>query len=339
MNTHSLLSRRHFLLGTGSIGLASVLPLGATSSRAGSLKVGMLIPGHIDDGGFMEAGYKGLQKIENELGAGTEYIDQIEWKLEALSNALRKLAAQKPNLIIAHGGNNNDAVKAVAPDFPDIQFVVVQGNVTGDNISSYEVLQEQSAWLGGALAGLMTKTGTVGHISGVPVPPGLKGRAAFANGLKHTKPDAKFLTVFCGAQDDVELAAKAAEAEIQAGADIIFTMLNAGRVGAIDKCRAHKVLQIGNVRDWYPTAPDVFVASAISNAGLAGFRAAADVAAGKFAPGNKVHIGLEMAEAVSLAMAPNVSDNVRSHIENLANRIVRKEIVVSTEWSGEEIKI
>lgn len=339
MKNHSIVSRRKFLQRVGGVGLASILPFGVSLSSAKSLKVSMLIPGQIDDGGFMEAGYKGLQKITNDLGASIEYIDRVEWKVKPLSDALRKLASRKPDMVIAHGGNNNEAVKAVAPEFPETQFVVVQGNVTGTNISSYEVLQEESAWLGGALAGLITKTGTVGHISGVPVPPGLKGRAAFAHGLQHTNPEAKFLTTFCGAQDDVELAAKAAEMEIQAGADIIFTMLNAGRTGAIEQCRKHKVLQIGNVRDWHPTAPDVFIASAISNAGLAGFRAAADFANGKFSPGSKVHIGLEMAEAVSLAMAPDVPDQVRAKINDLATRIARDEIAVSTEWTGEELRL
>lgn len=338
MGNQSIISRRT-ILQAGSMGLASIFFFRASAGHASSLKVGMLIPGHIDDGGFMEAGYKGLQKIKNDLGASVEHIDRVEWKIEPLSDALRKLALQKPDMIIAHGGNNNEAVKAVAPGFPEIQFVVVQGNVTGANISSYEVLQEESAWLGGALAGLITKTGTVGHISGVPVPPGLKGRAAFAQGLEYTNPDAKFLTVFCGAQDDAELAAKAAEAEIQAGADIIFTMLNAGRIGAIEQCRKHKVLQIGNVRDWYPTAPDVFIASAISNAGLAGFRAASDFAGGKFSPGSKVHIGLEMAEAVSLAMAPDVPEQVQAKIKEFAQKIVSDEITVSTDWSGEELRL
>jgi basic membrane protein A len=327
------------ILQAGSIGLASILSFRTSAGQANSLKVGMLIPGHIDDGGFMEAGYKGLQKINSDLGASVEHIDRVEWKIGPLSDALRKLALQKPDMVIAHGGNNNEAVKAVAPEFPEIQFVVVQGNVTGANISSYEVLQEESAWLGGALAGLITKTGIVGHISGVPVPPGLKGRAAFAHGLEYTNPDAKFLTVFCGAQDDVELAAKAAEVEIKAGADIIFTMLNAGRTGAIEQCRKHKILQIGNVRDWYPTAPDVFIASAISNAGFAGFRAAEDFAEGKFSPDSKVHIGLETAEAVSLTMAPDVPDQVQTKIKELAQKIVSDEITVSTDWSGEELRL
>lgn len=86
-------------------------------------------------------------------------------------------------MVIAHGGQNNAAARQVAPDFPAVQFVVTQGTVTGTRLSSYDVLQEESAWLTGALAGLSTRTGVVGHMSDIRVTPGLKGRAAFADGL------------------------------------------------------------------------------------------------------------------------------------------------------------
>ncbi len=304
-----------------------------------SLKVSMLIPGSIDDGGFMEAGYNGLVKIREELGFETSYIDKIKPEQELLESALLELASGHPDMIIAHGGQNSKAVAAVAPSFPEIKFVVVQGNVTGANLSSYEVLQEQSAWLSGAAAGLLTKTDVVGHISGIKVRPGLKGRAAFANGLEYTNPDARFLTIFCGDQDDNELSRKVAEAEIEQGADIIFTMLNAGRQGAIDAMQENGVYQIGNVRDWYPTAPDVFIASAIANVSMAGFMAARDMANGKWESGIVIKVGLDNPDAVSLALAPNVSDDVRSELTKLTEKIISGEIEVSVEYDGPEFEL
>mgnify|MGYP002040629656 FL=1 len=148
----------------------------------------------------------------------------------------------------------------VAQRFPEVQFVVTQGNVKGANLSSYEVLQEQSAWLAGALAALTTRTGVVGHMSGIRVVPGLKGRAAFVDGVKAVNPQIRVLTNFSGNQDDNALSKRVAAAQIKAGADVIFTMLNAGRQGAIDACREAGVRQIGNVVDWTRRDPDVFIA-------------------------------------------------------------------------------
>ena len=225
----------------------------------------------------------------------------------------------------------------MAAEFPDLKFVVVQGAVTGPNLSSYEVLQEESAWLAGAAAGLLTETGTVGHISGIRVTPGLKGRGGFYHGLMHTNPDAQFLTTFAGDQDDNELSYRVASDEIDQGADIIFTMLNAGRTGAIDAMREHGVHQIGNVRDWYPDHPDVFVASAIANVSVAGLTAARDLSEGRWEGGQIVKIGLENPDAVSLALSPDVPEEVRSKIDGLRQDIVDGKIEVSTDYDGPEL--
>jgi basic membrane protein A len=311
------------------------MPLAA---NAEALKVAMLIPGHIDDGGFMEAGYNGLRMIDEKLGAETSYIDKVKPKKELLAAAIRKLAADKPDLIIAHGGQNSKAMAMVATEFPGIKFVVVQGNVTGSNLSSYEILQEQSAWLAGAAAGLLTKTGVVGHISGIRVRPGLKGRGAFYNGLMHTNPKAKYLTTFAGDQDDNALSHKVAMAEIKAGADIIFTMLNAGRQGAIKAMRENSVYQIGNVRDWYPDYPDVFIASAVANVSMAGYLAAKDVAQGKWKAGTVTKIGLENPDAVSLPLAPHVNQDVRDKLDEYKKKLASGEIEVSVKYDGPEFK-
>jgi len=156
--------------------------------------------------------------------------------------------------------------------------------------------------------------------------------------LMHTKPDAEFLTIFAGNQDDNELSHRVASMEIEQGADIIFTMLNAGRTGAIEAMRENGVKQIGNVRDWYPDHPDVFVASAIANVSIAGLQAARDLQNGTWEPGTIVQIGLENPEAVSLVLAPDVPQEVRDAVDELRNGIIADEIEVSVEYDGPELQ-
>jgi len=310
----------------------------ASALFAQDLKVAMLIPGKIDDKGFMQAGYTGLQQLKSQHIA-TSYIDNVKPELAPLTEALRRLAANQPDMIIAHGGQCGKAVETVAAEFPNIKFTVIQGNTTGKNIASYEVLQEQSAWLAGAAAGLLTKTNIVGHISGIRVPPGLKGRGAFYHGLMYTKPDAKFLTIFSGDQDNIDLARKVTTAEIDAGADIIFTMLNAGRTGAIDVMRARGIQQIGNVRDWHADYPDVFVASAVANVSLAVFDAGRDLVKGDWKAGQQIKIGLEQPDAVSLALSPNVPDAIKVKIAELGQKITSGQIKVATDYQGNEFNL
>ena len=326
-----MINRRHFVLSSLAAGM---LPLGAFAQAP--KRIGALFAGRIDDGGFMQAGYTGLINSKQRFGVDVFWTDGVKPERPLLEEALRKLASDTPALVVAHGGQNNDAAKSVAAEYPDVMFVVTQGNVTGPNLASYEVLQEESAFLAGMLAGLTTLTGTVGHMSGIRVVPGLKGRAAFANGIAYAAPQVKLLTNFSGNQDDSALSRKVANAMADAGADIIFTMLNAGRTGAIEACRERKISQIGNVGDWVATMPDVFIASAIADSGLALLAACEDIAGGKFTPGSISKVGLSRPEAVRLSMATNLPADVRQKIDQAAKDIMSGKLAVSTQWEGPE---
>jgi basic membrane protein A len=300
------------------------------------LTVAMVLPGDVDDDGFVQSGDEALSTIEGELGAETRSVDGVASETESLSAAIRELAAEGPDLLIAHGGQGSAAAADVAPEYPDISFVVTQGSVTGPNLASYVVFQEQSAFLAGAAAGLLTESDVVGHISGIRVPPGLKGRAAYAAGVAHTSPDATLLTTFAGDQDDADLAQRVAEAQIEQGADLIFTMLNAGRSGAIAAADEHGIELFGNVGTWYPDHPEIFAGSAVADVGIGAIEAARDLENGDWQAGRIVEIGLEEPEAVRLSLAPDVPDGVRERVDSLAERIVAGELAVDTDYDGPE---
>ncbi|MCK8783698.1 BMP family protein [Roseomonas sp. NAR14] len=320
----------------GLLALPFAAGLPAGTRAATPMRLAALFAGRVDDGGFMQAGHRGLERARDTLGAEIRTIQGIPPEAEALKAALRRLAADSPDLVIAHGGQNNAAAQAVAAEFPGTRFVVTQGNVTGPNLASYEVLQEQSAFLAGMLAGLSTRSGVVGHQSGIRVVPGLKGRAAYAHGVRHANPAARLLTNFSGSQDDPALARRIAEAMFAAGADIVFTMLNAGRSGVTEACRAAGRAQIGNVGDWVAVAPDVFLGSAVADSGQAVLDAVLDLAAGRFQAGAIRRIGLEQPEAVRLTLAPRVPAAVAARIAAAAEAIAVGRLDVPVSWSGEE---
>jgi basic membrane protein A len=331
------LNRRDLLVLTGGLasGLADVTLVQSARGQT-KPKVAALFAGKIDDGGFMESGYRGLVAARDKLGVDIVWKDQVRPERDLLAEALRELAKDGPALVIAHGGQNNQAAKLAAADSPTTRFVVTQGNVTAPNLASYEVLQEESAFLAGALAGWATTTGTVAHMSGIRVVPGLKGRAAFAHGVAHANPSARLLTNFSGNQDDNALSKRIASAMIDARADIIFTMLNAGRTGAIEACRERGAKQIGNVRDWVAAMPDVFVASAIADSGIAVLRAVEDFVRGTIVTNAIEKIGLARPEAVRLTMSSALSEDIRRRVDALSEQVKGGAVTVPTTWTGPE---
>lgn len=302
-------------------------------------KISLLIPGNEKDNGFMEAAFRGYERIQQELDVQVSYVSNVSATSDAkvLTEELRKLASEAPNLIIAHGGQNNQPVQTVSAEYPDIQFVVIQGNVQGENLSSYAVDQEQSAWLAGALAGYSTQTNKVGHISGAWPEPGLRARAAFYDGIMYVKPDVEFYSTFTGNLDDIGINGRAAEAQIEAGADVIYTMLNGGRTGvnrAIEKTTG-SVKQIGNVIDWTEES-EIFIGSAVADSSVLIFNAAKDFIDGKLESNTITTIGLENEEIVRLAVAESVPEEIKTNLSSLAEQIKNGEIEINTKYYGKE---
>ena len=244
--------------------------------------------------------------------------------------------SQKIGLLIAHGGQGDAPVAAVAPEFPGTHFAITQGNTLAPNIACYEVLQEQSAFLAGVLAAASTRSGVVAHMSGERVRPGLAGRAAFADGVRQQDPKVSLVTAFCGNQHDADLAYRVVCAQADAGADVLFAMIDGGRDGAIRACRERNIAQIGNVFDWTTREPDVFIASAIADSGHCIELAVQDFLAGKLACGQKKVIGLEAAEHVRLALHPRVSEAARTAVERYRVQLLSAALVPADEYAGAE---
>lgn len=311
----------------------------AQAITAEQTDIAVLIPGKHDDGGFMQAAYRGYEKIRDQLDVNASFVSNISATSDPvlLTEAMRELATKGPDMIIAHGGQCNGPAETVSQEFPNIKFVVIQGHVQGPNLSSYVVRQEDSAWLAGALAGLTTETNIVGHISGAWPKPGLIGRAAFYDGLMHVNPDAKFLTWFTGDLDNTQINADTAGAEIKHGADVIYTMLNGGRQGVIDEVKKHnsEVRHIGNVSDWTQVDP-TFVGSAVADASVAILNAAQDFTNGQWKPDQITEIGLGQGDVVKLTLADDVSPEVQAKLDELAQQLISGEITMKTTYEGKE---
>jgi len=294
------------------------------------MRVTAIFFGRAGAGAFNAAGVAGLARAAARHGI----TPTILWEDQpARREATVRQAAVGADLLIAHGGQGEAAVAALAADFPATRFAVTQGRITGPNIAGFEVLQEQSAFLAGALAGWwLDGQGKAAHLSGERVPPGLRGRAGFAHGLAHVSPDLPLLSGFCGDQHDSDLAARWTSAQAAAGARIQFTMLDGGRAGAIAAGAAAGLRGIGNVHDW--TAENAyFLASALADSGAAVEAAVAAFIADTFAD---QRIGLENPACVRLALAPEVPASLRARLDSLAAAILAGEVIVPEGWGGAE---
>ncbi len=258
-------------------------------------------------GSFNAAAVAAVERLGPRLqqaGARLDVLWRQTYDANSRCDAIAQVLAQeRPQLVIVHGGQGDAPVARLAPEWPHTLFAVTQGSVTGPNVASYTVRQEDSAYLAGVFAAHFSRTGKVAHLSGERVRPGLLGRAAYVAGVHHVAPQMEVLTGFCGNQHDPDLAQRWALAMFDRGADVLFTMLDGGRPGAIAACRERSTFLIGNVEDWTQREPQVCVASAIADTGWGVEQAVGDWLAQRFPAGEQRSVGVERAEVVRLALA------------------------------------
>lgn len=290
-------------------------------------------------GSFNESGLLGARKAQ-AAGFGVDVLWVAAQSAEQRAREMAVLCGGRYALILAHGGQGDGPVKLLAERWPSQAFVVTQGSWSAANVARYEVLQEQSAFLAGVLASQWSATGAAGHFSGEKVPPGLRGRAAYADGLRSAGFKGDLVTQFCGHQHQPDWAQRCVASMIaQTGLDIVFAMIDGGRPGVTQACRQQGVAQIGNVLNWVERDPQVFVASAICHSGEALFKAIEDHGRGQLHLGGYRAFGLEDADLVRLEMGARVAAKDRALVQEWAHKLVRGEHEIQLDYSGPEFPL
>ena len=134
----------------------------------------------LGDKGFNDMGWAGIQRAVDELGVTASYIQSSE-QGDYVPNLT--LAAQQAELVVAMGFLMIEALEKVAPLFPETKFVFVDGEVKGDNIASYDFKAEEGAFLAGILSAMVSKTGKVGAVMGMDIPPVRAYEVGFRAGI------------------------------------------------------------------------------------------------------------------------------------------------------------
>ena len=101
-------------------------------------------------------------------------------------------------------------------------FITTSGNTVLDNVASIVFELEEATYLLGVIAGTMSKTGKIGLIGGMNIPPINSTFHAFEEGAKSVNPDIKISSSYVGDWENIGKAKELALSQITEGADFIF---------------------------------------------------------------------------------------------------------------------
>ena len=199
------------------------------------------------DKSFNEAAFNGAEKWAKETG-GT--YKELEMQSEAQrEQALRSLAEDGANPIVMTGFAFGDVLNTVAPDYPDTKFAIIDMVVEQPNVKSVVFTEDQGSYLVGMMAGLASKTNTVGFIGGMDIPLIRRFGCGYAQGVKAVKPDATVILNMTGttpaAWNDPVKGAELAKAQKSQGADVIYAAAGGTGVGVLQTAADEGILSIG----------------------------------------------------------------------------------------------
>jgi basic membrane protein A len=275
------------------------------SSSTKTVKVGLAYDiGGRGDKSFNDAAAAGLDKAKADLKVDTKELAAKDGEVAADKEArLKELADAGYTNIVAVGFAYADALKAVAPDYPDVKFTIIDdSSVTAANVSSYTFKENESAFLVGALAALGSKTNTIGFVGGVNLPLIQKFQAGYQAGAKAAKPGIVVKATYISQPPDFSGFADPAKGKVaaqglyQQGADVIYAAAGLSNNGVFEAATAAKKWAIGTDSDQYQSATDAakpyIVGSALKGVDTAVFTFVEQVANDQFKAGNTV-LGLK----------------------------------------------
>ncbi|MXV98498.1 MAG: BMP family ABC transporter substrate-binding protein [Acidimicrobiaceae bacterium] len=175
---------------------------------------------------------RGLEMVEADFGADITFIEATD--PSTFETTLRNLANQGTDIIAVTFPPMQDAVVAVAPDFPDTRWIHIFGFEGGvDNLVSIGFDYYKGTYLAGILAGALNTTGKVGFVGGVSIPPLNADYNAFVAAAQSKNAAITGEAAFADSFEDPAKGRELGAALYDGGVDIIMTDAAATDLGVI----------------------------------------------------------------------------------------------------------
>lgn len=240
--------RHRHLLGIALIAFATLLSSCTQHTEARrdncKAKVGIVFDiGGKNDRSFNAAAWEGVKRAEKELDICL--YDVEPGNPTSIEPAMRAFAEKNFDLVIGVGFAQGPIMQKVALDYPNNKFAIVDGVIFEadgktplKNVASLVFREHEGSYLVGMIAASKSKTGTIGFLGGMDIPLIHRFKTGYAEGARSVNPGIKVIDNFVGVNDSAwNNPGKGKElslAQIEKGADVIFTAAGNSGLGAFD---------------------------------------------------------------------------------------------------------
>lgn len=297
------------------------------------------------DHSFNDMAYTGAEKAVKDAGASCIDAQATNGESDAQrADRLKQLAEKGATAVVGVGYLYSNAVNTVAPQYPNVNFLVVDGfdpdKSVNKNVAYDSFTPNESSFLVGVAAALKTKSKNVGFIGAVPgavIDPFLAG---FKAGVHAVNPKIKVQSQYIVQSgdkgfDDPSDAKTIAQTMLDNGADVLFHAAGLSGAGMFEAVAAagDGKWAIGVDSDQYLSAtsdqqPHILT-SAMKRVDTGVYDFAKSVADGK-PQTSYVTYDLKN-DGVGVATSGGFIDDIKSKIDSYAAKIKSGQIKVPTD--------
>ncbi|MHC1691440.1 MAG: BMP family protein [Sphaerochaetaceae bacterium] len=192
------------------------------AAKGNVVKIALIIENTIDDKGWCQAMHDGILAAQKENPGRIEYSYSEKMKPVDAGSAVLQYAGQGYNVIIGHGAQYKNLITEMAADYPNITFAFgTSSDIVGPNVFSYMPESEETGYLNGLIAGMLTKSNTIGLIGPVDGGDAARYNRGFVLGVKAVNTKAIINVAHTGSFSDFVKATEVAQNQIVSGADML----------------------------------------------------------------------------------------------------------------------
>jgi basic membrane protein A len=224
-------------------------------NMAGSITSACLVTdqGGVNDGTFNELAANAIGQAAEDFGIETSILESNT--PDDFTPNINTCLDSGAGAIVTVGFLLADATLEAAMENEEVFFIGVDQFFMDhpSNLVGLQFREDQAGFLAGALAALISESGTIGGVYGQEIPPVIKFRNGFELGAAYVNPDIVTVGAYIDSFVDPAAGQELAEALIGEGADMIFGAGGATGSGGISFAAQEGVMVIGVDQDEYFT--------------------------------------------------------------------------------------
>jgi len=234
-----------------------------TDSGEKKFKVAMVVGvGGLGDQSFNDGLYSGVLKAAELYGIEYQVIEPTEYT-EFNDNFMSLSALNDYDIIIGCGYDATEGVSLAAKEYPDQQFIFIDGAVEGlNNVTNYTFRDNEKTFLVGMMAAMKTETGKIGLVMATDTPDQHVFVAGYLAGAKYINPNIDIQVKYIGSYSDITTAKELAIALVEENVDIIYAAAGGAGVGVYSSGDDYGFLSIGTDSNLCPVYPNSMFVSA-----------------------------------------------------------------------------